>query len=195
MNASDLIAFEAEVEEAFKEKKIKGPIHLSGGNEEQLIEIFQTISREDYICTSYRNHYHALLHGIPREKVMAEILVGRSMNLSFPEYRFMSSAIVGGMLPIAVGLAAGLKMKGEARKVWCFVGDMAAMSGAFREATNYARGHDIPIQFVVEDNEMSCDSPTDECWGMDFNDYWYDNIQHYTYKRKYPHAGIGRDVF
>lgn len=190
MTPAELIAFEADVAEAFKAKKIRGPVHLSGGNESQLIEVFKEIDRQDWVFCSYRSHYHALLHGIPRGEVMAEILAGRSMTLAFQKHRFFSSAIVGGCLPIAVGVAAGLKRERSARRVWCFVGDMAASVGAFHEATQYAKGQRLPITFVVENNEMSCDSPTAECWG----DGHGGHVMRYRYQRRYPHVGIGEFV-
>lgn len=191
MTEKDLIAFEEEVATAFKDKKISGPVHLSGGNEKQLIEIFHDIDPDDWVFSTYRNHTHALLHGIPKQKVMEQIIAGHSMNLSFPERRFMTSAIVGGTLPIAVGVAAALKRKASARMVWCFVGDMCASTGAFHEATKYASGQRLPITFIVEDNALSCDSPTDECWG--------DNesgcvIIRYSYRRLWPHVGINEFV-
>lgn len=191
MTRDELIAFEAEVATAFEAKRIKGPVHLSGGNEDELIEIFREVDPEDWVFSTYRNHYHALLHGVPRDWLMDEVLAGRSMNISSQKHRFFTSAIVGGTLPIATGVAAALKRQGSQRKVWCFVGDMAASTGAFHEATKYARGHDLPIVFVVEDNMLSCDSPTGECWG------WGGVLEKetYIYARKYPHAGIGRYVF
>lgn len=192
MNKDDLIAFETEVAEAFKAKKIRGPIHLSGGNEDELIEIFKSIDRGDWVFSTYRNHYHALLHGIPRDWLTAEILAGRSMNISSPEHRFYTSAIVGGCLPIAVGVAAALKRQGSTRKVWCFVGDMAAKSGAFHESYTYSEGHHLPIMFVIEDNGMSCDSPTADCWGPGFT---YSRSTTYEYERTYPHSGVGHYVF
>lgn len=195
MTKEELIAFEREVADFFTQKKIAGPIHLSGGNEEQLIEIFKGVSREDWVFSTYRSHYHALLHGIPRDWLMKEIIAGRSMTIASPDHRFMSSAIVGGCLPIAVGVAWAIKKCSLGERVWCFVGDMAAMSGAFREAINYVRGHDLPCEFVIEDNGVSCDSPTEECWGRDFNDNFYDFVHHYHYKRTYPHSGIGKYVF
>jgi len=190
VDATDLIAFEKSVAESFEAGEIHGPIHLSGGNEEQLISVFKNIGRDDWCFSTWRNHYHALLHGIPQDKVMAEILAGRSMNLCFPEHRFYSSAIVGGILPIAVGVAAGLKRKGCQRKVWCFVGDMAASIGAFHEASEYAAGQDLPITFVIEDNGVSTNAPTRECWG---GGRIYKSIR-YHYKRMYPHSGIGKWV-
>jgi TPP-dependent pyruvate/acetoin dehydrogenase alpha subunit len=185
-----LIAFEEKVARAFEEGKIRGPVHLSGGNEEQLIQIFKKINPEDWVFSTWRNHYHALLHSIPQEKVWEQILNGKSMNLSFPEHRFYSSAIVGGILPIAVGVATGIKRKGCHRKVWCFVGDMAATTGAFHEANNYASKQDLPIKFVVEDNGLSTNTPTEEVWGRG----WVGKNIYYSYKRTYPHVGVGKWV-
>lgn len=194
MTRDDLIAFEKEVADAFAAKKIKGPVHLSGGNEDQLIEIFKDVDRDDWVFSTYRNHYHALLHGIPRDWLMAEILSGRSMNITSAEHRFITSAIVGGCLPIATGVAAALKRQASPRKVWCFLGDMASMSGAYHEARTYARMQDLPIMFITEDNGLSCDSPTYECWGTEWNGRNFKE-KHYRYERTYPHAGIGRYVF
>lgn len=187
ISAKELIQFEAEVAAAFADKKIRGPIHLSGGNEEQLIDIFVDVHRDDWVLCSYRNHYHALLHGVPRDKLMAAILEGRSMGLQFEEHRFISTAIVGGQLPIAVGIGAALKRKKSTKKVWCFVGDMAATTGAFHEATRYAGGHGLPVEFVIESNGLSVSTPTFECWGSAGLGA---NITRYDYVRQWPHAGI-----
>ena len=185
-----LISFEKRVAEAFEQKLVKGPIHLSGGNEDQLLEIFKEIHPEDWCITFYRNHYHALLHGVPEEKLFKAICDGHSMTLQFPEHRFFSSAIVGGHLSIAVGVAAALKRKDCKRKVWCFLGDMAATIGAFMEAAAYARGHSLPVTFIVENNGLSCNSPTVECWGWGGKD----TVRVYTYRRQYPHVGIDKWV-
>jgi pyruvate dehydrogenase E1 component alpha subunit len=195
VTAEELRAFEREVAEAFERKEVRGPVHLSGGNEDALIDVFRDIKRDDWVFSTYRSHFHALLHGIPRDRVMAEILAGRSMNLLFPEYRFFTSAIVGGCLPIAVGVAAGIKRHGLRSRAWCFVGDMAGTVGAFHEAQQFAEGHALPITFVVEDNGLSCDSPTDECWGADVmarDDPR--NVSRYRYRRQFPHVGIGKWV-
>lgn len=188
MESFELIAFEKEVAEAVEDGFVKGPVHLSGGNDLQLISVFRNISRDDWVFSTWRNHFHALLHGIPREKVMAEILAGRGMNMTFPGYHFYSSAIVGGTLPIAVGVAYALKMKNCHRKVWCFVGDMAASTGIYHEASEYAAGHDLPITFVIEDNGVSTNAPTEECWGRG---RVYKSMR-YHYQRVYPHYGVGK---
>lgn len=185
MTPADLIAFEREVDEAFQAKKIRAPVHLAGGNEQQLIDIFAKIQRTDWVLGTWRSHYHALLHGVPREQVMAEILAGRSMMMHFPEHRFLTSAIVGGILPIAVGLAYA----GE--RVWCFVGDMAASIGTFHDAHTFAQGRDLPITFVVEDNGLATNTPTFAAWGGDPVPVSGEKIIHYEYDRTYPHVGSG----
>jgi TPP-dependent pyruvate/acetoin dehydrogenase alpha subunit len=185
-----LIAFEQRLAEEFEQGKIRAPVHLSGGNEEQLIQIFKSVHRQDWVFSTWRNHYHALLHGVPEDKLLDEIRSGRSMNLSFPEHNFYTSAIVGGILPIAVGVAYALKKKGCNRKVWCFVGDMAATTGAFHEANTYASKQDLPITFVIEDNGLSTNAPTEEVWGRG----WVGKNLYYPYKRTFPHMGIGKWV-
>jgi len=190
MQTADLKEFTEEVAKSFGEAKIPGPVHLSGGTEDKLLELFQEIGREDWVFSTYRSHYHALLHGVPRDYLWKEILAGRSMNIFSTEHRFVTSAIVGGILPIAIGVADGIKRRGETNKVWCFIGDMAASIGAFHDAVTYARGHDLPVTFVIEDNGFSCNSPTKEIWGEGTRD----NVRCYTYSREYPHVGIGRFV-
>ena len=188
-----LIAFEKRVSEAFEAKQIKGPVHLSGGNEDQLIKIFEEIKPDDWLVTFYRNHYHALLHGIPEEKLFQAICDGHSMTLQFAEHRFFSTAIVGGQLPIAVGIAAALKRSGSERRVWCFLGDMAGMIGIYEEASNYARMQDLPVQFIIEDNGWSCDSPTYKVWGTEWTGTNY-KTRKYRYERQHPHVGTGNWV-
>jgi len=188
MDAAYLIAFEKRVAEAFERGEIKGPIHLSGGNEELLIGHFKHIKREDWVFCTYRNHYHALLHGLDREWLFEQIKAGRSMNITAP--KFFTSAIVGGILPIAVGVAEALKRKGLSERVWCFIGDMASTTGAFHEARKYAEGKDLPIRFIIEDNGLSCDTPTDDTWGMAGTV----KVSQYRYERNHPHVGTGKFV-
>jgi TPP-dependent pyruvate/acetoin dehydrogenase alpha subunit len=207
-----LQAFEEEIKQAFLNKEIRGPIHLSGGNEEQVIEIFKDVQVNDYICTTYRNHYHCLLKGMPPERLKQHILEGRSMYLCDIDYGILSSAIVGGMLPIAVGLAMGLQRLGSPDRVWCFVGDMAAETGAFLEATKYAGRHQLPITFVIENNSLSTNTLTQVVWGLsnmarnlmagDYDtvhpytigiDYGAD-VKYYQYIREVPHVGAGEFV-
>jgi TPP-dependent pyruvate/acetoin dehydrogenase alpha subunit len=182
VEAAELIAFEREVAERFDAGEISGPCHLNSETQAApLIEIFRDIKRTDYVLSTWRGHWHALLHGVPRDKVMAEILAGRSMMLHFPEYRFMSSAIVGGMLPIACGLAAG----GE--RVWCFVGDMAASIGTFSDALLYTVGHRLNLTFIIEDNGLATNTPTDATWGISRNYPDKEFVKRYSYQRTVNH--------
>jgi TPP-dependent pyruvate/acetoin dehydrogenase alpha subunit len=175
MEAKELIDFETEIATLFEQGEIKSPCHLSGGNEERLIEIFKSIKPTDWVFSTHRSHYHALLKGIPKEWIKQEILDNHSITLNNAEYRFFSSAIVGGVLPIALGVA----MTGQ--KVWVFCGDMASETGIFNECLKYATNFDLPIKFIVENNNFSVNSKTDKVWG-------------YRYKRKYPHQGSGKWV-
>ena|SRR3989344_373692 len=201
MTKEELIGFEQEISDIYCAGKIKAPVHLSDGNEEQLIGIFKKIHKDDWVFSTWRSHYHALLHGVPKEKVKKEILKGNSITLCFPEHRFFTSAIVGGIVPIAVGAALAIKKKGEKRHVWCFVGDMTAEAGLFYENAKYADLHRLPITFVVEDNGESVGTPTDVVWGYDRKtrkpDYLNQgrtNIMYYQYKKKWPHVGAGKWV-
>lgn len=190
LTKQDLIDFESEVAEQFAAAKIRSPVHFSGGNEAQLLDIFKDIRREDYVLSTWRNHYHALLHGVPRDRLMADILAGHSMNLNYPDYRFLTSAIVGGTLPIACGLSAG------GQRVWCFIGDMCASSGAFSDAVHYAEGHQLPVTFIIEDNGLSTNTPTQESWGGDRckNATCSKKVRSYRYTRLYPHVGLSQHV-
>lgn len=166
MTAEELLAFEADIAAEFEKGAIPFPVHLSGGNELQLLEIFKDIKDEDYVCGGWRMHYASLLKGVPPEIVKRAIMDGRSIGLCFPEWRVLSSAIVGGICPIALGIAWTLKRQGKPGKVWVFIGDMTASTGIFTETMRYAMGHDLPIQFIMEDNGMSVCTPTREVWGL-----------------------------
>ena len=190
MNAAELIEFEADIAAQFNAGRIHAPIHLSGGNENELIEIFKEIRPTDWVFSTWRNHWHALLHGVPAAQVRADILAGKSITLTYPEHRFFSSAIVGGHLPIAVGTALSIKLDGGADRVWVFMGDMASRSGVAHECIQYAFGHSLPISFVVEDNDISVFTPTDETWGGPVNRNA--TLRRYSYQLTWPHSGAGK---
>ena len=113
----------------------------------------------------------------------------------------ISSAIVGGICPIAVGLAFASKQRNSNDRVHCFVGDMAALGGMFTECQRYAERHNLPIQFVVEDNGISVCTDTLEAWGKLTT--WSKSfgrtggnggVRRYQYKLPWPHAGAGKRV-
>jgi len=205
MNKQELMQFEEEIKELFLEGKIRAPIHLSRGNEEQLIKIFKEIKKEDWCFSTHRSHFHALLKGISPGWLKQEILEGRSIGIHNKENRFFSSAIVGGICPIAVGVALAIKMKGEERHVYCFVGDMASYTGIFHESTTYAKNFNLPVTFAIEDNAYSTNTPTLLVWGITNFTWWEGKVRtlkrwenggilYYRYTREFPHQGCGQWV-
>lgn len=191
MDKEGLLAFEDDIRTEFTAGRIRYPVHFSKGNEEQLLQIFKLIEPCDWVFSTHRSHYHALLKGIPPEWIKDAIKHGCSMHLMNAEYRFFASAIVGGSISIALGVAMGIKRRGGTEKVWCFVGDMAASTGLFYESMKYAQINDLPITFVIEDNGLSTTTPTWEAWGykekyiVDFSRK--EKYIAYQYKRLCPH--------
>ena len=151
MNKAKLVQFETKIADLFNKAKIRAPIHLYSNNEEQLIKIFKKIKGQDWVFCSWRSHYQCLLKGVPEKKVEKEIVDGKSISLCFPEYKIYSSAIVGGIIPIATGVALNNKLKKNKSKVFCFVGDMTAETGIMHECLKFSISKNLPIHFIVED--------------------------------------------
>ena len=192
--AAELIAFEDRVAALFNTGAIRAPVHLYSGNEQQMIEVFKDVGRNDWVFCSWRSHYQCLLKGVPEEVLLAEIVAGRSISLCFPEQRIYSSAIVGGVLPIAVGTAMAIARSGEDARVHCFMGEMTAESGIAHESIKYSRNFGLPIRFIVEDNEKSVCTDTRETWNqpkLSFEGVRDRYVHYYKYATKYPHAGAG----
>lgn len=192
-----LVDFEEEVAILFNSGKIKSPVHLSDGNETALLELFENIKENDWVLCSWRSHYQCLLKGVPKDMVLDAILAGRSIALGFPEYKVFSSAIVGGQLPISVGIAMAEKRSNSGNHVWCFMGDMTSETGVAQTSIRYAETHDLPITFVIEDNGLSVLTETRKVWNskrLRFEEYKSSKIVSYKYKSKYPHAGAGTRV-
>jgi pyruvate dehydrogenase E1 component alpha subunit len=207
MNSLELINFESKVAEKFNNAEIKAPIHLYFNNEEQIKKVFQKIDiKNDWVCCTWRNHYQCLLKGVPEDELAEKIIQGKSMVMNLKKYKIVSSSIVGGIPSIAVGIAESIKQKKEKSSVWCWLGDMSAETGAFHEAYKYAVNFDLPITFIVEDNELSVTAPTPLIWGRtvpwylsdeEHKSIWVEkpHLIYYKYKNlKYPHAGAGKRV-
>ncbi len=193
-NVSELKAFESEIAEIFNRGEIRAPVHLSDGNEIPLIKIFEEIRDQDWVICSWRSHYQCLLKGVPSEELKLAIMEGRSISLSFAKYRVFSSAIVGGQLPIAVGAAFAEKIKNSGSKVWCFLGDMTAETGMAQTCIRYSLQHELPINFIIEDNGISVLTETRRVWNselLSFERSLPGNVQTFQYVSKYPHAGAG----
>jgi TPP-dependent pyruvate/acetoin dehydrogenase alpha subunit len=193
LTEKELITFEEEVKKYYEDAQITAPVHLSKGNEKEVLEIFQYVHPDDWVFSSWRNHFHALLHGLDRDVLMEDIIDGRSMTTNSLKPKFYSSSIVAGIIPIAVGAANALKIKKSSNHVWCFIGDMTFETGIFYEAYKYVKNFDLPLQFVVEDNNLSTNTPTDKTWGGIKREI-PDDVIYYSYERGYPHHGTGNWV-
>ena len=166
MEKKDLIKFEKEIAELFNNKKIRAPIHLYSGNEDFLINFFKKIKKQDWVFCSWRSHYQCLLKGVPEKRLKQEILDGKSISLCFPDYKIYSSAIVGGNLPTAVGVALSLKRNNKNEKVYTFIGDMTSETGIAHECIKYSRNKKLPIHFIIEDNKKSVCTDTRTAWSQ-----------------------------
>jgi len=156
---------------------------------------------------SHRNHYHLLLSGVYGDNILQEILGenkalckgrARSMGLISYDKHCFSSAIVGGCCAIAVGVAWVLKESKSDRKVWCFCGDGVVDGGHFWEALQYAIGFDLPVTFVVENNQRATCTDLSRLGGyMPLPSQlhsWPKQLRFYAYKPNYPHVGTGKYV-
>ena len=197
-----LIAFELGVRDAFARGELPFLVHLCGGNEGQLIEIFDDARPGDWFFSTHRNHYHYLLAGGSEAELMAKIRDGRSMFVFDRKLNFVSSAILGGLVATAAGVAWEIHHKAalprsrsgddSARppRVWCFVGDGAEDNGHLYEAVLWAWGNRLPVTFILEDNDRSVDVPISERTGG-FRMDWPPCVRRYHYKPTFPHAGPG----
>jgi len=191
-----LIDFETRVADTFNSGLIKSPVHLYDGNEEQIINVFENIKDDDWIFCTWRSHYQCLLKGVPQDILMQDIISGKSITLCYPDFNIYSSAIVTGSIPIATGVALDIKRKNQDNHVWCFVGDMASETGTFFENYKYALNHDLPITFIVEDNNKSVCTDTRKVWNTTSLAFSTNEnkIIYYSYQSKYPHAGAGKRI-
>jgi TPP-dependent pyruvate/acetoin dehydrogenase alpha subunit len=190
MNCKDLIQFEDKIKEVYERGKIKAPIHLSGYGENKIIKIFKKykITKNDFVFGTWRSHYLWLLSKRSPDELYNKILSGNSMHIY--DDNFFTSAIVGGVAPIAIGVAWALKQKKSKNRVFCFLGDMGASTGIAMESIKYATGHDLPILFIIEDNDLSVRAVTSEVWGKCKKN----KVITYKYERKFSHAGTGKYI-
>jgi len=154
--------FEEKCAEMYSLGKIHGFLHLYIGEEAVAVGAMQSLTPEDAIVTTYREHGHALARGVPMGAVMAEMFGkangcsrgrGGSMHLFDASRRFYGGyAIVSGGLPIAVGLALADKMQNRTRVTACFFGDGAVAEGEFHESMNLAALWKLPVLFLCENN-------------------------------------------
>ena len=148
--------------ELYSSMKIRGFLHLYIGEEAVAVGVIEVLKPEDNVVATYREHAHALLRGMSAGVIMAEMYGkqegcsrgrGGSMHLFDVKTRlFGGNAIVGGGLPLAVGLALADKMQGKQHVTCCFFGDGAVAEGEFHESMNLASLWQLPVLFICENN-------------------------------------------
>ena len=154
--------FEEKCAELYTATKIRGFLHLYIGEEAVSVGVMSALEPDDAVVATYREHGHALARGVSAAAVMAEMYGkqegccrgrGGSMHIFDAKTRlYGGNAIVGGGLPLAVGLALADKMQGKRRVSCCFFGDGAVAEGVFHESMNLASLWKLPVLFVCENN-------------------------------------------
>ncbi len=154
--------FEERCVELYSAGKIRGFLHLYIGEEAVAVGVCQALTPEDAVVATYREHGHALARGVGMDSLMAEMYGkvtgcsrgrGGSMHIFDTQRGFYGgNAIVGGGLPLAVGMALADKMRGISRVTACFFGDGAVAEGEFHECMNLAALWDLPVLFCCENN-------------------------------------------
>jgi pyruvate dehydrogenase E1 component alpha subunit len=154
--------FEEKASDMYARGNITGFSHLYIGEEAVAVGAISALSERDYVISSYRDHGHCLAKGADPKEVMAELFgratgisrgKGGSMHLFDHKLRFLGGyAIVGGGLPITVGVGMALHYKQDDAVVATFFGDGATNAGAFHESLNLASAWKLPIIFICENN-------------------------------------------
>jgi len=161
--------FEEKCSELYQQEKIRGFLHLYIGEEAVAVGVISALQPQDAVVATYREHGHALARGVAMDRIMAEMYGkqegcsrgrGGSMHLFDAGTNFYGgNAIVGGGLPIAVGLGLAAKMQGSGRVVACFFGEGAMAEGEFHESMNLAALWQLPVLFVCENNLYAMGTP------------------------------------
>jgi len=163
--------FEAKCVELYSAEKIRGFMHLYDGEEAIAAGIIPCLTQNDGVVSTYREHGHALVRGVPMGAVMAEMYGkqegcsrgrGGSMHLFHAPTNFYGgNAIVGGGLPLAVGLGLAARLQKQERIIACFFGEGAVAEGEFHESMNLAVLWQVPVLFVCENNGYAMGSALD----------------------------------
>jgi pyruvate dehydrogenase E1 component subunit alpha len=154
--------FEDKCAELYTQEKIRGFLHLYDGEEAVAVGVIPVLEECDRIVATYREHGHALVRGVTMRAALAEMYGkqegcsrgrGGSMHLFDHATNFYGgNAIVGGGLPLSVGLALADHMRGRPIVTACFFGDGAVAEGEFHESMNLAALWGLPVVFVCENN-------------------------------------------
>jgi len=161
--------FEERGGELYALGRIPGLYHPYNGQEAVAVGVCSALRKDDYILSCHRGHGHSIAKGVPSKYIMAELFgketgvckgIGGSMHSTYLETGVLfSTAIVGGNIPIAVGVGLAIKLRKEDKVVACFFGDGATNTGAFHEGVNLAALWKLPIIFVCENNLYAVSTP------------------------------------
>jgi len=161
--------FEEKIIELYPKQEIRCPVHLYIGQEAIAVGVCLNLRKEDYLFSNHRNHGHLIAKGADIKPLFAELYgritgccegKGGSMHMVSVEHSVMgTSAIVGGSIPIAVGVALAFRMKNEKKVAVVFFGDGAVDEGVFYESLNFAALKKLPVVFVCENNFYATNSP------------------------------------
>ena len=155
---------------AAKPALVRGPLHLSTGQEAVAAGVCLNLQREDLLTSTHRGHGHTLAKGADATRMMCELFgrasgynkgKGGSMHIAdFSVGMLGANGVVAAGIPIATGAAHALKIRQLPHIVACFFGDGAANRGPFLEGLNWAQVYQLPLLFVCEDNRISATTPT-----------------------------------
>jgi len=161
--------FELAVQKNYQKGEIPGFIHLCIGEEAVAVGVCSNLRKDDWITSTHRGHGHALAKGVDMKLVLAELYGkasgcnggrGGSMHLySYADGLFGTNGLVGGGIPLAVGLGISAMIQETDRVAVSFFGDGATSHGAFHESVNFAAVHNAPVVFVCENNLYSTVTP------------------------------------
>jgi len=150
---------------------VRGPLHLSTGQEGVAAGVCANLERSDYLTSTHRGHGHTLAKGADTTAMMCELFgrasgtnkgKGGSMHIAdFAVGMLGANGVVAAGIPIAVGAAHSAKIRGSSSIVACFFGDGAINRGPFLEGLNWAKIFELPLLFVCEDNRYSATTATD----------------------------------
>jgi TPP-dependent pyruvate/acetoin dehydrogenase alpha subunit len=168
---------EEKIVEIYPSDLIQSPLHLSIGQESLAVGVCSNLNIRDQLFTTYRSHAYYVAKGGNLNAFMAELMgrttgcckgKGGSMHLADSSVNFMgTSAIVASTLPHAVGAAYANLIHNKSNLVICVIGDGAADAGIYHESLNFAALHNLPIVFVIEDNDLAVHSTKKERQSFD----------------------------
>ena len=164
-------AFGASLAAAASQPAVRGPLHLSTGQEAVAAGVCANLGKTDYITSTHRGHGHTLAKGASMERMMCELFgratgcnggKGGSMHIAdFSVGMLGANGVVAAGIPIAVGAAHALRIQNSRSIVACFFGDGAVNRGPFLEGLNWAKVHELPLLFICEDNRWSATTSTE----------------------------------